>query len=75
LLNLGIFSSYVGNSRASELFFLEAIRQTHGRYPDFYYDLGLLYANTNRREEAILCMERVLREKPQDPIARQILGL
>lgn len=75
LLNLGIFSSYAGNSRASELFFLEAIRQTHGRYPDFYYDLGLLYANTNRREEAFLCMERVLREKPQDPIARQIMGL
>jgi tetratricopeptide (TPR) repeat protein len=75
LLNLGIFSSYAGNTQASELFFLQAIRQTRGRYPDFYYDLGLLYASANQREEAALCMKRVLRDKPQDTIARQILGL
>jgi tetratricopeptide (TPR) repeat protein len=75
LLNLGILTSYAGNPQASELFFLEAIRQTHGRYPDFYYDLGLLYSYTNRQEEAALCMKRVLRDKPADPVARRIAGI
>jgi hypothetical protein len=75
LLNLGIACNDTGNSQASEFFFLEAIRRTQGRFPDFYYDLGLLYAYTNRREEAVLCMERVLKERPRDPVARQILGL
>lgn len=75
LLNLGIYSSYVGSPQASELFFLEAIRRCQGRYPDFYYNLGLLYASQGRREEAILCMRRVLRERPEDLMARRILGM
>ncbi len=75
LLNLGMFSSYAGNPHASEAFFLEAIRRTQGRYPDVYYDLGLLYASTGRANEAALCMRRVLRERPNDPLARQIAGL
>ncbi len=75
LLNLGIFSSYVGQPQASELFFLEAIRLSHGRYTDFYYDLGLVFANANLRDAAALCMKRVLREKPWDPVARQIAGM
>jgi hypothetical protein len=75
LLNLGISTNYAGNSQVSELFFLEAIRRTAGRFPDFYYDLGLVYAYSNRREEAVLCMRRVLRDRPGDPVARQITGL
>ncbi len=74
LQNLGIFCANSGHPEASESLFLEAIHQTGGRYYDFYYNLGLLYAYTGRRPEAALCMQRVLREKPGDPTARQILG-
>ena len=75
LMNLGIFCGYNGNTAAAEMFFLEAIRRTGGKYDDFYYNLGLLYAYGGRRSEAALCMQRVLAEKPDDPMARQILGL
>jgi hypothetical protein len=75
LLNLGIGSNYTGNPIASELFFLEAIRRSQGRFPDFYYDLGLAFAYNNRQEEAVLCMRRVLRDRPQDPVARQISSM
>lgn len=75
LMNLGIFCGYTGNMAASEICFLEAIRQTGGRYYDFYYNLGLLYNYVGKTSEAALCMGRVLRERPGDPMARQILGL
>ena len=75
LMNLGIFCGYTGNVAASEICFLEAIRQTGGRYYDFYYNLGLLYNYVGKSPEAILCMNRVLKEKPSDPLARQISGL
>jgi hypothetical protein len=74
LMNMGIFCGYNGAISASEVCFLEGISRTEGRYWDFYYNLGLLYEYEGRHSDAALCMNRVLRERPHDPMARQILG-
>jgi hypothetical protein len=75
LMNLGIFCGYSGHPTEAELFLLEGIRRSQGRYFDFYYNLGLLYVYAGRREEAFLCMRRVLEERPREPTALKILGL
>ncbi len=72
LLNMGIFCGASGRPDKAELFLGEAIRLTQGRYFDFYFNLGLVYEYYRRHDEAVLCMRRVLRDRPQDPIANQI---
>lgn len=74
LQNMGIFCGTGGRPDKAELFFGEAIRRTQGRYYDFYFNLGLVYEYTGRHGDAVLCMRRVLRDRPQDPIASQIGG-
>ena len=74
-MDWGIFWGYSGNLSASEACFLDGIARTNGRYEDFYYNLGLLYEYEGRHPEAVLCMNRALRDRPEDPMARQILGL
>ena len=73
LLNLGIFCGYAGHFGEAELFFLEGIRRTHGRYYDYFYNLGLLYYYEGKKDLAALCVKRVLRERPDDPGALQAL--
>ena len=75
LLNLGIFCANPIHAQTAECFFLEGIRQTQGKYFDFYYNLGLIYAYTGRIPQATLCMRRVLLDKPDDPTARQIVDI
>ncbi|HVZ79178.1 MAG TPA: hypothetical protein VHE12_00095 [bacterium] len=75
LLSLGILSGLCGLTRESEVFFLEGIDRTHGKYWDFFYNLGLLYDFEGRNDLATLCMERVKPVLPKDPALRKILGL
>ena len=72
LLNLGIFTTYTGHPEVAETCLLEGIQRTHGRYYDYYYNLGCLYYYSKRYNEALACMKRVLRDQPQNPIALQI---
>ena len=75
LLSLGTACGYGELIKESELFFLEGISRTRGKYYDFFYNLGLLYEYSGRHSEAVLCMRRALSGEPNDPLARRILGL
>ena len=75
LLNLGIFCANPSHAKTAECFSLEGIRQTQGEFYDYFYNLGLLYAYTGRLPEAAICMRRVLVDKPDDPTAKQVVGI
>jgi hypothetical protein len=75
LVNLGIFSACIQHPAEAELFFLEAIRRTGGRYSDFYLDLGSLYFFTRHYNESLLCVKRVLKDQPDNPAANKIMGI
>ncbi len=73
LLNLGIFTTYTGHPEVAETCLLEGIQRTQGRYYDYYYNLGCLYYYGKRYNEALTCMRRVLRDRPQNPVALQMV--
>jgi hypothetical protein len=69
---MGIYYSNSGQFELSEMFFLENIRRTQGRYYETFYNLGGLYFGTKRIEEAKLCIQRLLEKVPHETLARQI---
>jgi len=72
LSNLGIFFGTSGHPQEAEACFLEAIRRSQGRYYDFYYNLGLLYAQEGQRTEWGLCLSQVLKRDPPAALARRL---
>ncbi len=66
LYNMGFFFTvYTGQTGMAEPLFLEAIRRTSGKYPEFYYYLGGIYYSSKRFNEASLCMKHVPGENPK----------
>jgi hypothetical protein len=74
LLNEGVWASYAGRSRTAEALYLEAIRRSRGRYWEFYFNLGVLYAYDRQPLPARACLSRVLEERPHNAVAREILS-
>jgi tetratricopeptide (TPR) repeat protein len=69
---MGIYFSLAGQFELSEMFFLENIRRTQGRYYESFYNLGGLYFGAKRIDEAKLCITRLLEKVPRETLARQI---
>ncbi len=74
LQNLGIFCARNDRLKEGKCFFLEAIRRTHGWYCDFYFNLGSMdYYLTQRYQEALTCMQRVLEDQPNNQFANKVV--
>ncbi|HUO58625.1 MAG TPA: tetratricopeptide repeat protein [bacterium] len=69
---LGAFYSLNGQFDIAESVFLENIRRTQGRYVDLYFNLGSMFFNANRIDEARLCIRRVLEEVPRKKMAQYL---
>ncbi len=66
LYNMGFFfTAYTGHPETAEPLFLEAIRRTSGKYPEFYYYLAGIFYSSNRFNEATLCMKRIAGANPR----------
>jgi hypothetical protein len=74
LLAMGIVSYYLDKEDASEAIFADGIRKTGGKYYEFFYDMGAMYARFGRADLARICMTRVLEEAPGDQAAQQVLN-
>ncbi len=74
LQNMGIFCARNDHLKEGKCFFLEAIRRTGGWYYDFYFNLGSMdFYLTQRYQEALTCMKRVLEDQPENPFALKVL--
>ncbi len=59
LHSLALFSLMNNRSDAAEAFYLEALRRSQGRYPEFYHNLEFIYSRSNRKDLALLCAKRM----------------
>lgn len=59
LLSMGIFSTFTNHFDVAEAFELEGVRQSQGRYPEFYINLRNLFAATNQYVAQFKCEERI----------------
>ena len=64
LNSMAIFCTFTGHLKAAETLNLEAVRQSRGRYLEFYFNLKYLYAATDQRDKEFLCEERIGRSIP-----------
>ncbi|MEM7068140.1 MAG: tetratricopeptide repeat protein [Pseudomonadota bacterium] len=53
---------------------LEALTALEPHHGDGHYNLGLVYMNLGRAEEAIVCFERVIKQKGENPDVYNNLG-
>ncbi len=74
LIRMGIFSANNKHPEIAESFFLEEIQRTHGQYWDTFLQLGSLYYMAGFREKGKTCILRVLKDRPNNSQARQILN-
>jgi len=70
ILKLGIFSYLNREYNIAESFYLEFLKRTEGKLFEIYYNLGSLYYNTGDFEKALFCYNIVLKEQPENKIAK-----
>jgi hypothetical protein len=58
----------------AEAFFLDALHASGGRYYEIYSNLGAVYFKDGRHEKAAVCYREVLKEKPDNRLARERLN-
>ncbi|MBN2054517.1 hypothetical protein JW905_06320, partial [bacterium] len=68
---LGLFHLYRGESALAEVRFAAAIMNSRGAYYEHYNNLGAALFRQGRWEEALRCYLVVLRERPEETIARR----
>ena len=70
-MQTGIFYYYIDDLDRAEAFLLEALKQSEGRYFEVYNNLGAVYYKKKMMPEASLCYRIVLKENPENEIARR----
>ena len=74
LMSLALSCASNGHPEAAEPFLLAALQQTQGRFLDCYMDLGTIYFQLKRYNEAKLCMFKVLEADPNNELAPKVLA-
>ena len=71
---MGVFADQSGHPEFGEPLLLEAIRESRGRYYDFFFNLGQLYFYNQQVLGARYCMARVLKDSPSNAQAIKIMS-
>jgi hypothetical protein len=71
--SMGVFSTFAGHPETAEAMDLEAIRETRGRFIEFYYNLRGLFAAANQRDDEYLC-GRHIQEMKSGGVLGQVVG-
>lgn len=73
ILNMGKFFFASNHPNTAEAFFLEALKLSRGRYWDIYCKLSFFYYQFKRYDISRLCVDEVLKNNPNNNVARQML--
>jgi tetratricopeptide (TPR) repeat protein len=74
LADIATYYRYSRRFDLAEAVYLKNIRNTRGRYYDLYFNLGSLYFDIKKYNEARICMQRVLKEVPDSKYAHIIMS-
>jgi len=73
-MRMAMFFHTLGDTKTAEPLYLDCLAQGEGKYYDEYLNLGQLYVQEGRHEEARICLEQVLKARRGDPQATALLS-